>query len=62
MLWLFACVAHALVPVGPTRPSQTLQAGVDLATNGELIQIDAGTYPDPVLISGRSDLTIESAA
>jgi hypothetical protein len=39
--------------VGPTQAIQTIQAAVDLASNGDLILVDPGTYHENVIVYKR---------
>jgi len=41
--------AGAILRVGPTRPFLNIQAAINAAVNGDLILVDAGTYPGFVI-------------
>lgn len=63
---LFAAVAWSLaasaadLQVGPGQPYATIQAAVDAAAAGDTISVDAGTYPEQVIVVAR-DLFIRGA-
>ena len=48
------------INVPADRP--TIQAGVDAAQSGDTVLVAAGKYRENVVISSRSDLTIQAAA
>jgi hypothetical protein len=60
-LCAFAMTASAAtINVGPTRAITTIQGGVNAASAGDTVQVDAGTYTESVNVN-RSPLTINGA-
>jgi len=50
--------AANVLHVGPTRSIKTLQAASTAASNGDVIEVDAGTYQDDIAVWRQNDLTV----
>lgn len=51
-------IADNILQVGPTRPYQTVQAAVAVANAGDVIEVDAGDYPDDIIVFRTNYLTV----
>ena len=48
------CFNPTIINVGPTRPITSIQEGIDLAQEGEVVEIDPGVYNEKISLPGVS--------
>ena len=58
---IVATTRGQLIRVGPTRDVRTIEDAARLARSGDVVEIDPGTYENPVASWKQDDLTIRGA-